>query len=182
MRDLVNAGALDLIIATVDAGAAPNEARSCGRLPHRKGEEREVPSRPAITPAQVAEVIKLVEAKTVNNKVAKQVVDFVLDGAGDPGKIVETKGLGMVSDETALQAEVEKALIANPDIAEKIRSGKVQAAGKIVGDVMKATRGQADAARVRELVLPPASKLSAGEIGRPQAVCVSRRAARTGHR
>lgn len=63
----------------------------------------------------------------------------------------------MVSDDSALQAEVEKALAANPDIADKIRSGKVQAAGKIVGDVMKATRGQADAARVRELVLAACS-------------------------
>ncbi|MEV5836128.1 Asp-tRNA(Asn)/Glu-tRNA(Gln) amidotransferase subunit GatB [Nocardia sp. NPDC052112] len=155
MRDLVNAGALDLIIATVDAGAPANEARSWWvAYLTEKAKEREVSLEELpITPAQVAEVIKLVESKTVNNKVAKQVVDFVLAGAGDPAKIVETKGLGMVSDETALQAEVQKALAANPDIAEKIRSGKVQAAGKIVGDVMKATRGQADAARVRELVL-----------------------------
>ncbi|MFE9322949.1 Asp-tRNA(Asn)/Glu-tRNA(Gln) amidotransferase subunit GatB [Nocardia sp. NPDC052278] len=155
MRDLVNAGALDLIIATVDAGAPANEARSwwvaylTEKAKEREASLEELP----ITPAQVAEVIKLVESKTVNNKVAKQVVDFVLAGEGDPAKIVETKGLGMVSDETALQAEVQKALEANPDIAAKIRSGKVQAAGKIVGDVMKATRGQADAARVRELVL-----------------------------
>lgn len=155
MRDLVNAGALDLIIATVDAGAPVNEARSWWvAYLTEKAKEREVSLEELpITPAQVAEVIKLVESKTVNNKVAKQVVDFVLAGEGDPAKIVETKGLGMVSDETALQAEVQKALAANPDIAEKIRSGKVQAAGKIVGDVMKATRGQADAARVRELVL-----------------------------
>ncbi|WP_433759785.1 Asp-tRNA(Asn)/Glu-tRNA(Gln) amidotransferase subunit GatB [Nocardia sp. CA-135398] len=155
MRDLVNAGALDLIIATVDAGAPVNEARSWWvAYLTEKAKEREVSLEELpITPAQVAEVIKLVESKTVNNKVAKQVVDFVLAGEGDPAKIVETKGLGMVSDESALQAEVQKALEANPDIAEKIRSGKVQAAGKIVGDVMKATRGQADAARVRELVL-----------------------------
>ncbi|WP_433601997.1 Asp-tRNA(Asn)/Glu-tRNA(Gln) amidotransferase subunit GatB [Nocardia sp. CA-135953] len=155
MRDLVNAGALDLIMATVDAGAPANEARSWWvAYLTEKAKEREVSLEELpIAPAQVAEVIKLVESKTVNNKVAKQVVDFVLAGEGDPAKIVETKGLGMVSDETALQAEVQKALEANPDIAEKIRSGKVQAAGKIVGDVMKATRGQADAARVRELVL-----------------------------
>jgi len=108
-------------------------------------------------PGAGAEVVKLVEAKTVNSKVAKQVVDLVLDGAGEPAAIVEAKGLGMVSDEGALQTEVEKALAANPDIADKIRSGKVQAAGKIVGDVMKATRGQADAARVRELVLAACS-------------------------
>ncbi|GGL38563.1 Asp-tRNA(Asn)/Glu-tRNA(Gln) amidotransferase subunit GatB [Nocardia jinanensis] len=155
MRDLVNAGALDLIIATVDAGAPAKEARSwwVAYLTEKANERGVALEDLTITPAQVAEVIGLVEAKTVNNKVAKQVVDLVLDGEGDPARIVESKGLGMVSDDSALQTEVDKALAANPDIADKIRSGKVQAAGKIVGDVMKATRGQADAARVRELVL-----------------------------
>ncbi|MEU6581173.1 Asp-tRNA(Asn)/Glu-tRNA(Gln) amidotransferase subunit GatB [Nocardia sp. NPDC046763] len=154
-RDLVNAGALDLIIATVDAGASVDAARSWWvAYLTEKAKEREVALEDLpITPKQVAEVAGLVEAKTINNKVAKQVVDFVLAGEGEPGQIVEAKGLGMVSDDSALQAEVEKALAASPDIAEKIRSGKVQAAGKVVGDVMKATRGQADAARVRELVL-----------------------------
>ncbi len=159
MRDLVNAGALDLIIATVDAGAPANEARSWWvAYLTEKAKEREVALEDLpITPAQVAEVIKLVDAKTINNKVAKQVVDHVLAGEGDPAQIVEAKGLGMVSDDSALQSEVQKALAANPDIADKIRSGKVQAAGKIVGDVMKATCGQADAARVRELVLAACS-------------------------
>ncbi|MFE3059620.1 Asp-tRNA(Asn)/Glu-tRNA(Gln) amidotransferase subunit GatB [Nocardia sp. NPDC059239] len=154
-RDLVNAGALDLIIATVDAGSSVDAARSWWvAYLTEKAKEREVALEDLpITPKQVAEVAGLVEAKTINNKVAKQVVDFVLAGEGEPGQIVEVKGLGMVSDDSALQAEVEKALAASPDIAEKIRSGKVQAAGKVVGDVMKATRGQADAARVRELVL-----------------------------
>ncbi|WP_194814772.1 Asp-tRNA(Asn)/Glu-tRNA(Gln) amidotransferase subunit GatB [Nocardia sp. XZ_19_385] len=154
-RDLVNVGALDLIIATVDAGAPVDAARAWwGNSLAGTAKEREVSLEDLpITPAQVAEVIKLVEAKTINSKVAKQVVDFVLAGEGEPAQIVEAKGLGMVSDEGALQTEVEKALAANPDIADKIRSGKIQAAGKIVGDVMKATRGQADAARVRELVL-----------------------------
>lgn len=159
MRDVVNAGALDAIIATVEAGAPANEARSWWvNYLTEKAKEREVGLEDLpITPAQVAEVTKLVEAKTINSKVAKQVVDFVLAGEGEPAAIVDAKGLGMVSDDSALQSEVEKALAANPDIAEKIRSGKVQAAGKIVGDVMKATRGQADAARVRELVLAACS-------------------------
>ncbi|WP_405491393.1 Asp-tRNA(Asn)/Glu-tRNA(Gln) amidotransferase subunit GatB [Nocardia sp. NBC_00511] len=154
-RDLVNAGALDLIIATVDAGSSVDAARSWWvAYLTEKAKEREVALEDLpITPKQVAEVAGLVAAKTINNKVAKQVVDYVLAGEGEPAAIVETKGLGMVSDDSALRSEVEKALAANPDIAEKIRSGKIQAAGKVVGDVMKATRGQADAARVRELVL-----------------------------
>lgn len=154
-RDLINAGALDLIIATVDAGASVDAARAwwVNYLTEQAKESERTLEELPITPRQVAEVAALVEAKTINSKVAKQVVDFVLAGEGEPGAIVEAKGLGMVSDDSALQAEVDKALAANPDIAEKIRSGKVQAAGKVVGDVMKATRGQADAARVRELVL-----------------------------
>jgi aspartyl-tRNA(Asn)/glutamyl-tRNA(Gln) amidotransferase subunit B len=154
-RDLVNADALDLIIATVDAGSSVDAARAwwVNYLTEQAKERELALDELPITPQQVAAVVALVEAKTINSKVAKQVVDFVLAGEGEPGAIVEAKGLGMVSDDSALQAEVDKALAANPDIAEKIRSGKVQAAGKVVGDVMKATRGQADAARVRELVL-----------------------------
>ena len=57
------------------------------------------------------------------------------------------------SDDGALLAAVDEAIAANPDVADKIRGGKVAAAGALVGAVMKATRGQADAARVRELIL-----------------------------
>ena len=154
MRDLVNAGALDLIIATVDAGAPAKEARSwwVAYLTEKANERQVELAELPITPKQVADVIGLVP-KTINNKIARQVIDHVLDGEGDPAQIVEARSLAVVSDDSALKAEVDKALEANPDIAEKIRSGKVQAAGKVVGDVMKATRGQADAARVRELVL-----------------------------
>jgi aspartyl-tRNA(Asn)/glutamyl-tRNA(Gln) amidotransferase subunit B len=77
----------------------------------------------------------------------------VLAGEGEPDEVVEQRGLAVVSDDAALIAAVDEALAAQPDVAEKIRGGKVAAAGAIVGAVMKATRGQADAARVRELVL-----------------------------
>ena len=107
----------------------------------------------AITPAQVAAVVKLVDEGKLTNKMARQVVDGVLAGEGDPAKVMADRGLEVVRDDTALQAAIDAALAANPDIADKIRDGKVQAAGKVVGDVMKATRGQADPARVKELVL-----------------------------
>ncbi|MBL8928011.1 MAG: Asp-tRNA(Asn)/Glu-tRNA(Gln) amidotransferase GatCAB subunit B, partial [Pseudonocardia sp.] len=74
-------------------------------------------------------------------------------GEGDPDEVVERRGLAVVSDEGALVAAVDEALAAQPDVAEKIRGGKVAAAGAIVGAVMKATKGQADAKRVRELVI-----------------------------
>ncbi|WP_018178962.1 Asp-tRNA(Asn)/Glu-tRNA(Gln) amidotransferase subunit GatB [Jongsikchunia kroppenstedtii] len=155
MRDLVNVGAIDLIIATVDAGAKPEAARSWWvSFLAQQANSREVElSGLAITPRQVATVIGLVDEGKLTNKLAQQVVVAVLDGEGEPEQIVADRGLEVVRDDSALQKAVDEALAANPDIAEKIRSGKVQAAGKIVGDVMKATRGQADPARVKELVL-----------------------------
>ncbi|MFH5209636.1 Asp-tRNA(Asn)/Glu-tRNA(Gln) amidotransferase subunit GatB [Antrihabitans sp. NCIMB 15449] len=155
MRDLVNAGAIDLIIATVDAGAPAAAARSWWvAYLSEKANERgvELDALP-ITPEQVAAVIALVAADKVNNKGARQVIDGLLAREGTPEEIIAARGLGVVRDDSALKEAVDTALAANPDIADKIRSGKVAAAGKIVGDVMKATRGQADAARVRELVL-----------------------------
>ena len=159
MRDLVNAGALDLILATVDAGAAPAEARSwwvsyLSQQANKRGVDL---SALEITPAQVSRVIELVSEGKLTNKLARQVVDAVLDGEGEPDQIVADKGLEVVRDDSALQTAVDEALAAQPDIADKIRSGKVQAAGAIVGAVMKATRGQADPARVKELVIAACS-------------------------
>ncbi|MFD6895602.1 Asp-tRNA(Asn)/Glu-tRNA(Gln) amidotransferase subunit GatB [Rhodococcus sp. NPDC060086] len=160
MRDLVNAGALDLVIATVDAGAPASEARSwwvayLSQQANTRGVELvELP----ITPEQLAQVIALVAEGKLTNKLARKVVDFVLEGEGEPSQILEAHPeLVVVRDDSKLQAAVDEALAANPDIADKIRSGKVAAAGKIVGDVMKATRGQADPARVKELVIASCS-------------------------
>ena len=74
-------------------------------------------------------------------------------GEGSPDEVVAARGLELVSDDTALLAALDDAIAANEDAVAKIRDGKVQAAGAIIGAVMKATRGQADAARVRELLL-----------------------------
>ncbi|RCW39124.1 aspartyl/glutamyl-tRNA(Asn/Gln) amidotransferase subunit B [Halopolyspora algeriensis] len=155
LRDLVNAGALDLVAATVDAGASPAEARSwwvayLSQQANTQGVELEAL---AITPEQVARVIELVSEGKLTHKLARQVVDGVLAGKGDPDEVVATEGIEVVSDDSALQAAVDEALAAQPDVADKIRGGKVQAAGAVVGAVMKATQGQADAKRVRELVL-----------------------------
>ncbi|MET9633938.1 Asp-tRNA(Asn)/Glu-tRNA(Gln) amidotransferase subunit GatB [Lentzea sp. NPDC006480] len=155
LRDLVNAGALDLIIATVEAGAKPDEARSwwvsyLSQQANSKGIEL---TELAITPAQVARVIELVNSGALTNKLAREAVNGVLEGEGSPDEVVEKRGLKVVSDDSALEKAVDEALAAQPDVAQKIRDGKVQAAGAIVGAVMKATKGQADAARVREIVL-----------------------------
>jgi aspartyl-tRNA(Asn)/glutamyl-tRNA(Gln) amidotransferase subunit B len=155
MRDLVNNGVIDLVTATVAAGASSEAARAWwGNFLVQKANERGVlASELAITPAQVAEVVKLVDDGKLSNKLARQVIEGVLAGEGEPAQVMADRGLAVVRDDSVIQAAVDEALAANPDIADKIRGGKVQAAGAVVGAVMKATKGQADAARVRELVL-----------------------------
>jgi aspartyl-tRNA(Asn)/glutamyl-tRNA(Gln) amidotransferase subunit B len=105
----------------------------------------------------VAAVVKLVDDGKLSNKLARQVIEGVLAGEGEPDQVMKDRGLEVVRDDSALQSAIDEALAANPDVVEKIRGGKVQAAGAIVGAVMKATKGQADAARVRELVLAACS-------------------------
>ena len=155
MRDLVNNGVIELVTATVAAGASSEAARAWwGNFLVQKANESgvEVSALP-ITPGQVAAVVKLVDDGKLSNKLARQVIEGVLAGEGEPDEVMAARGLALVRDDSLIQAAVDEALAANPDIAEKIRGGKVQAAGAIVGQVMKATKGQADAARVRELVL-----------------------------
>ena len=155
MRDLVNIGALDLIAETVAHGASAEAARAWwGSFLVQKANEKGVELDALdITPAQVAAVVALIDEGKLSNKLAREVVEGVLAGEGEPGDVMKARGLELVRDDSLIQAAVDDALAANPDVAEKIRGGKVQAAGAIVGAVMKATRGQADAARVRELVL-----------------------------
>ncbi|MGW4396724.1 Asp-tRNA(Asn)/Glu-tRNA(Gln) amidotransferase subunit GatB [Amycolatopsis nivea] len=155
LRDLLNVGAVDLVAATVEAGATPDEARGWWvNTLAQEANTREVElAELAITPAQVAEVIGLVSSGELTNKLAKEVVQGVLAGEGSPREVVEKRGLKVVSDDSALLTAVDEALAAQPDIADKIRGGKVAAAGAIVGAVMKATKGQADAKRVRELII-----------------------------
>jgi aspartyl-tRNA(Asn)/glutamyl-tRNA(Gln) amidotransferase subunit B len=159
LRDLVNAGALELVAATVDAGAPSGEARSwwVSYLTQQANARGVSLDELPITPAQLARVIELVGSGALTNKLARQAVDGVLAGEGSPDEVVAARGLTVVSDDSALVAAVDEALAAQPDVADKIRGGKVAAAGAIVGAVMKATKGQADAARVRELVLAACS-------------------------
>jgi len=155
MRDLVNAGAVELVAATVSHGAPSEAARAWwGNFLVQKANESEVELEAlAITPAQVAAVVKLVDEGKLSNKLARQVIEGVLAGEGEPEQVMTDRGLALVRDDSVIQAAVDEALAANPDVADKIRGGKIQAAGAIVGAVMKATKGSADAARVRELVL-----------------------------
>lgn len=155
MRDLVNNGAVELVQATVAEGASSEEARSWwGNYLVQQANSREVElSELPITPTQVAAVVTLINDGKLSNKLARQVVDGVLAGEGEPEQVMTARGLVVMRDDSLIQAAVDEALAANPDVAQKIRDGKVAAAGAIVGAVMKATKGQADAAQVKDLVL-----------------------------
>lgn len=155
MASLIGAGAMDLVIATIDAGAPQADARKwwTGELARRANENGIELAELAITPAQVAGVVALVQEGKINDKLARQVVEGVLAGEGEPEQVITDRGLAVVSDTGALGSAVDEAIAANPDVAEKIRGGKVQAVGALVGAVMKATRGQADAAAVKTLIL-----------------------------
>ncbi len=155
MDAIVNAGALDLVAQTVAAGASPADARKwwLGELARRANDAGLELADLPITPAQVARIAALVADGALNDRLARDVIDAVLAGEGDPDQVIAARGLAVVSDEGALNAAIDQAIAANPDVAAKVRDGKVAAAGPLVGAVMRATGGQADAARVRELIL-----------------------------
>jgi aspartyl-tRNA(Asn)/glutamyl-tRNA(Gln) amidotransferase subunit B len=155
MSALSNAGALDLVAGTVAAGASPADARKwwLGELARRANEAGAELSALPITPAQVARIAELVSAGTLNDRLARDVIDAVLAGEGGPDEVVQARGLAVVSDDAALLAVIDQVIADNPEVAQKVRSGKTTAAGFLVGAVMKATRGRADAARVNELIL-----------------------------
>jgi aspartyl-tRNA(Asn)/glutamyl-tRNA(Gln) amidotransferase subunit B len=155
MASLANAGAIDLVVATVAAGAPHAEARKwwLGELARVANERGVELSALPVSPEQVARVVELVASGSLTDRMARQVVDGVLAGEGDPDAVVAARGLVVVSDDGALTTAVDAAIAGDPDAAQKVREGKIAAAGALVGAVMKATRGQADAARVRELLL-----------------------------
>ena len=155
MAAVLNAGALDLLDATVTAGAAPEAARKwwLSELSRRANEAGCELSEVGMTPVQVAELQALVDDGSLTDKLARQVIDGVIAGEGDPQQVVASRGLAVVSDDGALGAAVDEAIAANPGVAEKIRGGRVQAAGAHIGQGMKAMHGQADAKRVRQIIL-----------------------------
>jgi aspartyl-tRNA(Asn)/glutamyl-tRNA(Gln) amidotransferase subunit B len=155
MQSVANAGAVELIEETIAAGASPAGARKwwMGELARRANESGVELSAVGASPAQVAELQKLVDEGKLNDKLARAVLEGVVSGEGSPGEVMAARGLGVVSDSGALTLAVDEAIAANPEIAAKIRDGKVAAAGALVGAVMKTTRGQADAKTVRELIL-----------------------------
>jgi aspartyl-tRNA(Asn)/glutamyl-tRNA(Gln) amidotransferase subunit B len=155
MAALRNAEALDLVAETVAAGASPADARKwwLGELARTANDAGTELAALPISPADVARVAALVGSGALTDRLARQVIEGVLAGEGTPDAVVQARGLAVVSDDSVLLTAVDEAIAASPEVAEKVRGGKVAAAGALVGAVMKATRGKADASRVKQLIL-----------------------------
>lgn len=158
-RDVVNADLLDQIEETVAAGAKPQAARKwwTGELARIANSQEKDVTELAISGAHVAELAGLVDAGKLNDRLAREVLTFVLDGEGSPAEIVAKRGLEVVSDDGALIAAIDAALAKQPDVLDAIREGRMQAAGAVIGAVMQAMKGSADAGRVRELLIEKAN-------------------------
>ena len=154
MAAMVNAELLDTVEETVKLGADPTKARSwwLGEV-SRVANDRGVLPTELISVKDIAQVIALIASGELTDKLARQVVEGVIAGEGSPSDVIAKRGLKVVSDDSALMKAIEDAIAAQPDTAERVRGGNIPAAGALIGAVMKATGGQADAAKVRELLL-----------------------------
>jgi aspartyl-tRNA(Asn)/glutamyl-tRNA(Gln) amidotransferase subunit B len=155
MSAMVNADVLDIVEATVLLGSDPTKARSwwLGEISRIANDKEVAVTELSITPADVAEIVALVNKGELTDKLARQVVEGVIAGEGSPAAVVAKRGIKVVNDDGALMAAIEKVCADQPETAQKVRDGHIPAAGALIGAVMKETKGQADAARVRELLL-----------------------------
>ena len=155
MAAMINADLLDTVEATVILGSDPTKARSwwLGEISRIANEQNVSVKELAITPTDVAEIVALVAKGELTDKLARQVVEGVIAGEGKPAAVISARGIKVVNDDSALMAAIEKACAGQPETAEKVRNGHLPAAGALIGAIMKETKGQADAARVRELLL-----------------------------
>ena len=155
MSAMINADVLNLVEATVNLGADPTKARSwwLGEISRIANEKAVAIADLAITPTNVAEIVALVNKGELTDKLARQVIEGVIAGEGSPAAVIKARGIKVVNDDSALMAAIEKVCTEQPETAQKIREGHLPAAGALIGAVMKETKGQADAARVRELLL-----------------------------
>jgi len=106
-----------------------------------------------VSAKDVATVATAINNGELSDALGRQVFEGVIAGEGSADQVIKSRGLALVSDSGALQRVVDEAIAANADVAEKVKQGKVSAVGVIVGAVMKATQGKADAAAVRKLVM-----------------------------
>ena len=154
MNAMVNAELLDTVEQTVLLGADPTKARSwwLGEI-SRIANDKAVSPTELMTVKDVAQIIELISKGELTDKLARQVVEGVIAKEGSPSEVIAKRGLKVVSDDSELMKAIETAIAASAETAQKVRDGNIPAAGALIGAVMKLTGGQADAARVRELLL-----------------------------
>jgi aspartyl-tRNA(Asn)/glutamyl-tRNA(Gln) amidotransferase subunit B len=154
MNAMVNAELLDTVEQTVLLGADPTKARSwwLGEI-SRIANDKAVSPTDLMTVKDVAQIIELIAKGELTDKLARQVVEGVIAKEGSPSEVIAKRGLKVVSDDSELMKAIETAIAASAETAQKVRDGNIPAAGALIGAVMKLTGGQADAARVRELLL-----------------------------
>lgn len=119
------------------------------RLLKEQGKE---PEDIIFSPAHLAKLIAMTDAKEINGTVAKEVFEAMFDQDIDPAAYVEEKGLKTVNDTGALQKVLEEVIAANPQSVEDYRSGKEKAIGFLVGQTMKAMKGKADPGLVNKML------------------------------
>ncbi|MDI3317510.1 MAG: Asp-tRNA(Asn)/Glu-tRNA(Gln) amidotransferase subunit GatB [Bacillota bacterium] len=144
----------DFLDAAVAAGAPFRQAANwlLGEVSARLNETGEPLASLRLTPQGLAELIGLVEEGTVTATLAKQVFARMLETGDDPRQIVEREGLVQIRDESALEAVADKVIEANPKVVADILGGKEKAVAVLVGQVMRETRGKANAAKVNEVL------------------------------
>jgi aspartyl-tRNA(Asn)/glutamyl-tRNA(Gln) amidotransferase subunit B len=154
MAAMVNAELLDTVEETVQLGADPTKARSwwLGEISRIANDKGVFPTE-LISVKDVHQIISLIVKGELTDKLARQVLEGVIAGEGSPDSVINKRGLKVVSDDSELMKAIEAAIIAAPETADRVRGGNIPAAGALIGAVMKSTGGQADAAKVRELLL-----------------------------
>jgi len=155
MEAMINADVLDIVEATVLLGSDPTKARTwwLGEISRIANEKEVALTDLPIKPSDVADVVSLIASGELTDKLARQVIEGIIGGEGNAAEVVLKRGIKVVNDDGALMAAIEKICAEQADTAEKVRGGHLPAAGALIGAVMKETKGQADAARVRELLL-----------------------------
>jgi len=150
----------DFFEATVREGADAKLASNyiMGDLSAYLNAEGKELSEVALTPKSLSGMIKLIEKGTISSKIAKTVFKELVENGGDAEAIVKEKGLVQISDEGALLKVIEEALINNPQSIEDFKAGKQKATGFLVGQIMKATKGQANPQLVNKLLLQEIQK------------------------
>lgn len=104
----------------------------------------------SFSPENLAKLIQLTEAGTINSSVAKEVFEQIFDKDVDPDQYVEEHGLKTVNDEGALETVLEKVIAENPQAVADYRGGKEKALGALVGQTMKAMKGKANPGMVNQ--------------------------------